>query len=129
MKKYISQFVLVLSLLCNPMAGLLASVSDNFETSNSTMGQMPCHEESLSSQLAHHDTDGKESCLMDCCEDDVCNMDQSCQDCLVLHFDNMMSLDTLKFSFPDVIRNHIRMADNRFTDHLTLPEIHPPDSD
>ena len=110
------------------MAGLLASVPDVFDTENLALGQMPCHTELPPSQVVDHGTGGDEACPMECCQDDDCSLDQSCQSCLNLHFDNAMLLETLKFCFPCTLRSHSETVASRLADRPILPEIHPPAS-
>jgi hypothetical protein len=126
LKHHLAQFVLVLTLLCNPTAGLAASVSNIFDTENSAMGQMPCQKELLRSQTVDQGNDGDQTSPMDCCDDDDCSMDLSCQNCLNPHFGSAILLETLDICFSFAVQDKLGLAVGYLSDRSTLPEIHPP---
>ena len=108
------------------MAGLVASVPDIFDSEDSAMGQMPCQTELLRSQAIDQATDGDKASPMDCCNDDDCSMDLSCQNCLNPHFANAILLETLDICFSLAVQDNLVLAVGYLSDRSILPEIHPP---
>jgi hypothetical protein len=128
LKHLLAQFVLLLSLLCNPVAGLFASVPDMVGTEGSALGQMPCQTDLLHSQLVDQGTDIDRACPFDCCNDDDCSMDQACQNCLNPHFANAILLETLDIYFFFAAQKKLELTVDSWSGCSILPEIRPPDA-
>lgn len=124
LKRSLTQFVLAVSLFCNPMVALAAAAAETLDAAKLAMMQMPCHSESMRSQLDIHDSDGIDGCSMGCCQDDDCSM--FCRTCLDLHFVNAMLLGAFEFYFPYPLQQKSEIAAGYFTDRSILPEIQPP---
>jgi len=127
LKHRLAQFVLVLTLVCNPVAGLFASVPDMVDAADSAMGQMPCQTDLMHSQLVDQGTDSDTTCPFDCCNDEDCSMDQTCQNCLNQHFANAILLETQDLGFFLAVQDNLGLAAGYLSDRSILPEIRPPD--
>ena len=128
MRHLITQFVLVLSLVCNPITGLAATTLDVFEKQNPVSGEMHCAEDMQQSQVAAHDTDGSQDDPMhecDCCNSGDCDIELSCQSCLNLPL-NVMLLGTLELSYSIPLNRELDNASCLIPRRSILPEIPPP---
>lgn len=125
MKLEITIFVLILTLIVNPMAFAGTSIGD---TESSTMSQMPCHTELQQSQLADQEINTESDCPMHCCSDDGCSMDQSCLSCLNLSLVNAVLLEATNICFFYSAQKSLELTVGYLSDRAILPEIHPPDS-
>ena len=118
--------MLVLSLFCNPMAGFAVAVADISGAENSVATEMACQEGMMQSR-GDQNVDDEAPCPMDCCDDD-CDLDQSCQSCLHIHFASAVLFEVFDVTFSYTRQANLELASTQFPYRSILPEIQPPAS-
>jgi len=127
LKYILTQFVLVLSLLCNPLAAVAMSVSDVPDTNIPVVEQTPCHSTSPPSQPSNIDTGDDDGCQFGCCvAGGVCSMDESCQNCSSQHRAGSMLMEIDKVCYPHPLFSYPETVKSFLLDRFIPPEIHPP---